>query len=98
MSSKTKRIAILALTGSIGDSALKVVRNSNGDFKVVGLTTAGSIEKLAEQIKAFKPVQVGIVHESAFEQFKQKFPSNGVKVYGGAESLEKVATAKGVDL
>ena len=98
MVSKAKRIAILGSTGSIGDSALKVVRNSNGDFKVVGLTTAGNIGKLAEQIKAFKPASVGIVNESAYREFVGGRKANGLKVYGGAESLEKVATAKGVDL
>jgi hypothetical protein len=98
MSSKTKKIAILGSTGSIGDSALKVVRNSNGDFKVVGLTTAGNIQKLAEQIKTFRPSQVGIVNGPAYRAFVDRHPVNGVKVYGGTESLERVATAPGVDL
>lgn len=100
--SEQKKIVILGSTGSIGENALKVVRSFNGDFRVVGLTTAQSIDKLAEQSRRFKPEMVGIVNKELCRSFRQRFQRNnsinGLKIYGGLESLEKVATAKGTDL
>jgi len=96
---KQKRIVILGSTGSIGDSALKVINSFYGDFKIVGLTTGANIEKLSRQIKRFKPEAVGIVSPQSFQNFKQSHAaSNGVKFYGGVESLEKIATLPDVDL
>ncbi len=93
-----KRIAILGSTGSIGESALKVVSSFNGDFKVAALTTQTSIHKLENQIKKFKPEMVGVVDEKAFAQFSASHGNNGLKIFSGVESLEKVATADNIDL
>ena len=93
-----KRIAILGSTGSIGESALKVVSAFNGNFKVVGLTTQKSIDKLEDQVKRFHPEMVGIVDEESCRKFSKSHGKNGLKVFDGVESLVKVATAKNVDL
>ena len=93
-----KRIAILGSTGSIGESALKVVASFNGDFKVVGLTTQSNIRRLNEQVKKFRPSIVGVVDPTCFQDFVRSQSKNSLKIFGGTESLEKVATAKDVDL
>lgn len=99
---KQKKIVILGSTGSIGDSALKVVRSFDGEFKVIGLTTESNIDKLWEQVRTFHPKCVGIVNENACETFSEKIKTsggkNGLKVYAGCESLETVATMGGADL
>src|SRR3989338_6799126 len=94
----SKRIAILGSTGSIGESALKVVASFDGDFKVVGLTTQRNIRRLDEQVKKFRPSIVGVVDPSSFQDYSRSHGKNGLKIFGGTESLEKVATAKNVDL
>lgn len=99
---KQKKIIILGSTGSIGDSALKVVRSFNGDFKVVGLTVDSNVKKLAEQVKLFKPQVVGIVNQTAYHEFIQnggkKFCKNGLQVYHGVEALETIAAWDQADL
>lgn len=99
---KQRKIVILGSTGSIGESALKVVRSSGDDLKVVGLTTDRNIEKLAHQIQTFKPSIIGIVNQQSYETFKENYGNLIRKyklvVYGGRESLEKVATAKNAEL
>lgn len=97
-----KRIVILGATGSIGESALKVVSSFQSGLKVVGLTTDRNIDKLTKQIQIFKPETVGIVDKESYQSFQEKRKDssrrNGLKIYGGPESLEKVATSKDVDL
>jgi len=93
-----KRIAILGSTGSIGESALKVVASFNGDFKVVGLTIQSNIRRLDEQVKKFLPSIVGVVDPDSFQDFTRSHGKTGVKIFGGTESLEKVATADHIDM
>ncbi|MBX3180197.1 MAG: 1-deoxy-D-xylulose-5-phosphate reductoisomerase [Candidatus Hydrogenedentes bacterium] len=50
-----KNITILGSTGSIGRSALDVVRHYPGQFNVVGLAAGRNTELLAEQIREFRP-------------------------------------------
>ena len=50
-----KRLAILGSTGSIGRSALDVVRAHPDRLKVVGLAAGSNVERLREQAAEFKP-------------------------------------------
>ncbi len=97
-----KRLVILGSTGSIGESALKVVSALKGSFSVVGLTTDRNIEKLADQVRKFKPRIVGIVNEKACAAFKSRwgteFKKTGLRIVPGRESLEQAATVQGADL
>ncbi len=97
-----KRIAILGSTGSIGESALKVLSKQNGHYKVVGLTADRNVEKLAAQIRMFKPSRAGITDGPSYERFRSnpKFTAlqKGTRVLNGPESLLEVATAGDVDL
>ena len=94
-----KNIAILGSTGSIGESALKVVCAFNGEFRIAGLTTDTNIAKLSVQVKRFKPRQVGIVNPESFRAFmdRKNGPLNGLKVHGGVDSLKKIGTAESLD-
>ncbi len=89
-----KKIIILGSTGSIGDSALKVLDRNRDDFEVVGLSTESNIEKLYLQIKKWKPRCVGIVNPVAYSNFIKKYESEisrkRIKVYSGVESLERI--------
>lgn len=99
---KQKKIVILGSTGSIGESALKVVRSSRSELKVIGLTTDRNIDCLTEQIRIFKPEIVGIADQDSYQTFSDRWAGlpkkNGLKICGGLKSLENVATAKNADL
>lgn len=55
MSRSPNDIIILGSTGSIGKSALDVVRHYPGHFNVVGLAGHRNVDLLAAQIREFKP-------------------------------------------
>jgi 1-deoxy-D-xylulose-5-phosphate reductoisomerase len=50
-----KRIAILGSTGSIGKSALRVIRAHPSHFSVAALSAYSNVKLLAQQARAFKP-------------------------------------------
>jgi len=72
-------LTILGSTGSIGLSALRVVRSAPERFKVFGLACNRNLEKLSKQIDEFKPVVVAIGDETVFDSeivmlLRKKFP------------------------
>lgn len=59
-----KYLSILGSTGSIGTSALDIVRMHPDLFKVKALTGADNIELLARQIEEFQPELVSVLDET----------------------------------
>jgi len=66
---KTK-IAIIGSTGSIGLSALEVIREHKNRFDVVALAANSNIEELKLQIDEFKPRFVAVADEKAALQMR----------------------------
>ena len=58
-----KQLAILGSTGSIGSSALDIVRMHPDRFQVATLTAARNIDLLAGQIQEFKPGLVSVLNK-----------------------------------
>ena len=79
-------IAVLGSTGSIGQSALKVVARHRDRFNVVALTAFGRRDLLEEQVAAWHPAYVGLVSGA----------QNGWA--SGAECLVEAATRPDVDV
>jgi 1-deoxy-D-xylulose-5-phosphate reductoisomerase len=91
-----KRIAILGSTGSIGKSALDVIRNLGARFRVAGLSTNSNTAVLEKQIKEFHPEFVCVNEPSAARELKPRL--NGkVKFLSGEEGLIKLAQNKEID-
>ena len=67
---KKQRITILGSTGSIGRSALDVVRHYPERFEVVGLAAHRNVELLREQIAAFRPAYVAVSDPDAQETLR----------------------------
>ncbi|MBT3176553.1 MAG: 1-deoxy-D-xylulose-5-phosphate reductoisomerase [Desulfobacula sp.] len=59
-----KHLSILGSTGSIGTSALEIVRMYPDRFKVKALTAANNIDCLVGQIDEFKPELVAVLDET----------------------------------
>jgi len=81
-----KRIAILGSTGSIGQSALEVVRHFPDKFQVIGLSTNSNIEILFKQIKEFHPELVCVRDKSCAKTLASRLKHN-VKLLVGEEGL-----------
>ena len=73
-----RRLVVLGSTGSVGTSALDVVRTLSSDFKVVGLAASSSAEKLAEQALAFGVMNVALADEAAGERARKLLPGAAV--------------------
>lgn len=58
-----KRLSILGSTGSIGNSALDIVRMYPDRFQVKALTAANNIDCLSKQIDEFQPEMVAVLNE-----------------------------------
>jgi 1-deoxy-D-xylulose-5-phosphate reductoisomerase len=86
-----KHIAILGSTGSIGQSALKVVRHLGPDqARVVALSAKSSIDLLEKQALEFLPEIIGVYDETKARELQLRLPH--IPVLGGMEGVEAVAS------
>ena len=69
-----RRLAILGATGSIGDSALKVVARHPERFTVTALAGGRNGKKLAELCARFKPAYAAVLTEQARKEFLDHLP------------------------
>ncbi|KPJ50354.1 MAG: 1-deoxy-D-xylulose 5-phosphate reductoisomerase [candidate division Zixibacteria bacterium DG_27] len=93
-----KRIVILGSTGSIGTSALEVIRVFPREFEVVGLSCHENVGLLRKQIALFKPEAVCITEPQSYRQFLSQTTKTGVKVLSGEEGLSLLAAWENVDI
>lgn len=84
------RLSILGSTGSIGRSALDVVRHYPDMFDVVALGAYANVELLARQILEFRPSHVAIADEAAAARFQP--PDVPVEVHTGSGALDAIAS------
>jgi len=85
---KKKTIAILGSTGSIGGSALEIVRKSN-NLKVILLYANKNYLKLIGQIKTFKPRLVIINNKKTFLKVKTKYKNKKLVVLNNIFNIQK---------
>lgn len=90
-----KRISILGSTGSIGTSALDIVRNVN-DFEVTALTAHRNHELLIKQIKEFNPKYASIGTEEGYKLVKKSCPE--VELFMGNEGLKEIGKIEDTDV
>ena len=94
-----KNISILGATGSIGTQTLDVIRNSNEEINLIGITANSSVDKIKEIVKEFKPKYIAMMDENSgniIEEFcNQEHPD--IQVFKGIDGLIKVATLDEID-
>jgi 1-deoxy-D-xylulose-5-phosphate reductoisomerase len=91
-----KRIAILGSTGSIGQSALDVVRAHPDRLKVVGLAAGFNADRLLAQAREFSPKAIATADEHALRRVAAAC-SHDVAL-SGSDGLIAVATHPDVDI
>lgn len=89
-----KRIAVLGATGSIGKSALDIVRRHPKSFKVVALTANKNSKALAVLANEFKPDFVAIGDQASYQDLKTRLDGTGVKCRAGATSISEAASGE----
>ncbi len=88
-----KRIAVLGATGSIGESALNIVRLHPKAFKVVALTANKNSEALAALANEFKPDFVAIGDKASYPDLKTRLDGTGVKCLAGEAAVSEAASS-----
>ncbi|QJB58111.1 1-deoxy-D-xylulose-5-phosphate reductoisomerase [Pseudodesulfovibrio sp. zrk46] len=94
-----RSICILGATGSIGDSALKVIRKHPEMFTVTSLAGGRNAKKLAELCIEFQPPYVGVLNEQVKNDFIAHLPCGYTpEILTGPEGYCELAAMDGVDL
>ena len=94
-----KQLAILGSTGSIGVNTLDVIRAHPERFKVVALTAAKQIQRLAEQCIEFKPAIAVVADPDGAAQLNHLLLEKEIstEVLYGPQALIRAVTESGCD-
>jgi 1-deoxy-D-xylulose-5-phosphate reductoisomerase len=94
-----RRLAILGCTGSIGTSALEVVRAHPGRFAVASLAAARSVEVLARQAIEFRPQVLAVIDQAAAQALKALLPADlASRVTFGPQGYLEAAVGAGAQV
>ncbi len=91
-----KCVSILGSTGSIGRQSLDVIGKMEG-IRVAALTAGSSVQKMAEQCRAFRPQLAVMATREAAEALKAALRDMEIPVAWGEEGLIQAATLPQVD-
>ena len=94
-----KKISILGATGSIGTQTLDVIRVSNNEIELIGITANSSVDKIIEIIEEFSPKYVAMMESKAAIEIKNFCDEKNldIEVLQGIEGLEKIASLDEID-
>ena len=94
-----RQVAILGSTGSIGVNTLDVIRAHPDRFRVVALTAAKQIERLAEQCIEFRPAIAVVADATGAARLSQLLIDKHIKtqVLFGPEALVTAVTDSACD-
>jgi len=93
-----KNVVILGSTGSIGKSALDVIRNLRHKYKVSALSANSQWELLAKQVNEFKPESVSLADERWIESLRNNLSENSVQIHTGIDSIKEMVSKEDVDI
>jgi len=91
-----KKIVILGCTGSIGDTAFKVLEALGDEYQVVGLSGGRQLRKLVERARAWKPRWVCASSAADAEAVARQL--SGVKTLSGEGGLAELAALPEADV
>ena len=94
-----KKITILGSTGSIGCSALDVIKKNPRRFQLVALAAGQNVKLLKNQIEIFKPKIVSVsTKENALKLRQALTLSNKIKILYDKEGLNEIAAFPSADI
>jgi 1-deoxy-D-xylulose-5-phosphate reductoisomerase len=95
---KTKRVAILGSTGSIGVNALNVIREMPEQLSVFGLSAHSNAALVAEQAREFKPKAVSMFTPEGAKALKASLNGAAKHLEPGVQGLCELASHPDVDV
>ena len=98
MQNKQKiNIAIIGSTGSIGTSALDVIREHKNKFDVIALAAGSNSEMLNRQIDEFNPRYAALADDSAAARLKKSLGKN-IEIRAGKNGVASLCEIDDVDI
>ena len=92
------KVVLLGATGSIGTSALKVIRQHADKLELIGIAANRNIEQLAAIAREFSVKEIGIYEETAWKDAKdRRLMPDGANVVCGEEGLCQLAALPDCD-
>jgi 1-deoxy-D-xylulose-5-phosphate reductoisomerase len=88
-----KRLALLGSTGSVGEQALEVAAAFPERFQVTALAAGRRTEKLAAQVRRFRPALVSVAGDAEARALRTALGADAPEIAVGDAGLEAVATA-----
>jgi 1-deoxy-D-xylulose-5-phosphate reductoisomerase len=93
------RLALLGSTGSIGRSARRVVDAHPERLEVVALAAGANVDRLAEQVRRYRPRAVGMASREAMAALQSQVDLAGIDTAApGAAGLSDLVTRPDVDI
>ena len=89
-------VSILGSTGSIGRQSLDIISRLP-DVKVAALTAGSSVERMAQQCRAFRPELAVMATQEAAQQLSEQIKDLPIRVSWGEEGLIEAATIPSAD-
>jgi len=89
-----KRLAVLGSTGSVGEQTLEVAAAFPDRYSVAALAAGRNVEKLAGQVRRFRPGLVSVADAEAARKLEALLGGEPPALRVGAEGLCAVATAE----
>jgi 1-deoxy-D-xylulose-5-phosphate reductoisomerase len=86
-----KRLSLLGSTGSVGEQALAVAEAFPDRYRVVALGAGRNAERLAEQVRRFRPGLVSVADAAVADELRARLAGIEVEILVGARGLEAVA-------
>lgn len=95
-----KLVGVFGSTGSIGENTLRIIEHHASRFRVHTLAGGRKFDKLAAQVRKFRPKTVVLGDAQDIAAFKSELGADaaGVTILGGPEGLEEAARAKDMDI
>ena len=90
MNTEDKKIAILGSTGSIGKQALDIAKRYS--LTVEALAANCDVKTLEDQIRAFSPKYVSLVHEKAASELAVMVADTPTKIFAGKDASCEMIT------
>ena len=85
-----KEISILGSTGSIGLSAIEIIKKKKNLFNFNLLTANKNYKLICKQIKEFKPRHFIIYNSKIYKKVIKKFKGSSVKVHNSFEIIKNI--------
>lgn len=91
MSSEVKRVSLFGSTGSVGQSAARVIASAPERFDVQVVTANRNVQKLAETALRLKARKAVIADPSLYKNLKTALGSTKIELAAGSEAVEDAA-------